>query len=131
MTPVPFNSSNSSLATEKAMQLSEEHLTWLVDEAQEDEVGLWAILHVAREYYGVSDSSVLRSVTMDAVQRLLQTGLVVAGQYRLDGVWKFDVWRMDTESILKRIDDEWTRLGHQPSIGDIVVFVSNNDSRPP
>jgi hypothetical protein len=104
------------------MQLTDQQLFELIEEAKLDEVGLWFIVAKVRNELGVNDPTVIRSTVMDAIKRILDNGEVVAGYYNADrcGVSK---WNMDIATILTKIETEWNRLDHDPDIGEIVVFV--------
>ena len=96
----------------------------LVAEARQDEVGLWLIVHKLRNDYGLTDPVALRAETLNLVRRLLESGEVVAGYYKPDGSG-VGPWNIAIPEIVGRIDSEWDALGHEPDIGDIVIFVGN------
>ena len=100
------------------MRKSERIKNVLLTECMVDYVGLWeAISHVE---YGLSDASAqkVREVTMDLIGELMHEGLVKAGD--LNEISGFVPWQHNPEEALKRISDEWSALGHEPNLGDIV-----------
>jgi hypothetical protein len=106
------------------MELTDRLLDELMAEAKADEVGLWFIIAALREEYGVKDTAQRRLLTLSLVQRLLDSGQVVAGYYHPDGSGAIIPWKMSTVEVLSRIISEWDSLGRDPSIGEVVVFVS-------
>jgi len=109
-----------------------EHMDRLVDEliaeAKADEVGLWFIIAALRDEYRVEDAAQRRLVTLNVVQRLLDSGQVFAGYYNPDGSGAIIPWKMSNADVLSRIISEWDSLGRDPNIGEVVVFVSNGRS---
>jgi hypothetical protein len=104
------------------MQTNRDMLSRLIAEAQEDEIGLWLIIATLRNDLQVTDPALIRSKTLDCVRELLESGEVVAGYYKTDA-GGIESWDMPIAKIVSRIDREWDELGHEPNIGDIVVFV--------
>ncbi len=94
----------------------------LIKEAVIDEVGLWLVIAKLRNDLQVPDSKRLRAAVLDCVRNLLESGEVVAGYYKPDGKG-IEVWDIPIADILARIDDEWDKLGREPNIGEIAVFV--------
>ena len=87
-------------------------------EAHEDYVGLWEIV---RHWQDAGSASLdeRRDLTLETVRRLLEGG-VVAGKFE-EGQWRF--WPEQGPVALARIETEWTALGHEPDVGEIVWFV--------
>jgi hypothetical protein len=104
------------------MKTNRNLLSQLIAEAKQDEVGLWFIIATLRNDFRITDPAVLRSRTLDCVRELLESGEVVAGHYKPDSSAVVP-WNMPIPKIVSRIDREWDELGHEPNIGDIVVFI--------
>lgn len=58
---------------------------------------------------------------MASVARLLLNGLVLAGDFR---DWEFVARTESPETTLRRIEADWTALGREPTIGEVVWFVA-------
>jgi hypothetical protein len=104
------------------MQLNDHQIRELVEESKADEVGLWFIVAKVRDELGISEPQSVRAVVMDTVQRLLDSGEVIAGYYQRDGSG-VAAWNLDTATVLTRINTEWDHLGRDPNIGEVVVFI--------
>lgn len=111
------------------MEFDHDLLSELIAESKEDEVGLWLIIATLRNNFGIDDPATLRSITLDYVRSLLESGEVIACNRKADrdGVVS---WNMPTCEIISRIDREWEELGREPNIGDIVVFLGRQ-TKPP
>ena len=110
------------------MELADRLLDELIAEAKADEIGLWFIIAALREEYGIDDPAQRRLLTLNLVQRLLDSGQVVAGYYNPDGSG-ITPWKMSTDDVLSRIISEWNSLGRDPNIGEVIVFVSPPTAR--
>ncbi len=97
----------------------------LIAEAKEDEVGLWLIVARLRNDFGIIDPDTIRARTLDCVRELLDSGQVVAGYYKPDGSGVAP-WNMPIQEVVSRIAREWDELGHEPDIGEIVVFLGRH-----
>ena len=109
------------------MRLSRQILDELLAEAKADEVGLWFVIARIRDEFGDIDVKYLKTITLQSIEDLLNTGEVVAGWSKPDrsGINR---WRMRSSDVLSRISYEWDQLGRVPNIGEIAVFVgSQND----
>jgi hypothetical protein len=95
-----------------------------LQEAKEDEVGLWYIISYFRHDLNVEDPVERRRLTMQMVEELLASGHLQAGYYDPSATsptgWR--AWSLSPAEVLARIKAEWDRLGREPNIGDIVVF---------
>jgi len=97
----------------------------LVEEAEADVVGLWAVLWDVRQTMPFLTSIEARRATLDIVREALGEAQVVAGHFadRDDDTAVFVPWHLSTEEIVARIEREWVSLGREPSAGDIAWFV--------
>jgi hypothetical protein len=93
-------------------------------ECGEDFVGLWAILWKVRHLRPRIDADEARRATLEIVQWLLASGQVIAGHPTEDS--KFVPWKETPGEALERIEREWTALGREPNLGDIVWFVQRD-----
>jgi hypothetical protein len=93
-------------------------------ECCEDYVGLWAIAWEFREIQKEKDASEIRRKTMQVVEELLNADLIQAGTFSEDG--DFEVWKLQTPDILKRIESEWDVLRREPNLGEIAWFIATD-----
>jgi hypothetical protein len=109
------------------MRFSDSDINGFIQEAKDDEVGLWLIIASVRRELNVSDHKNIRRITMDAILRLLESGEVTAGNYLPDRSGRVKAWNLENTAILKRVEEEWDRLGREPSFSEVVVFVGNDN----
>jgi hypothetical protein len=104
------------------MEMTDSQLHELIAEAKEDEVGLWLVIAKVREELGVLDDDKVRESTISCVRRLLKSNEVEAGYYKPDGTG-VEIWNLNADEIVSRIESGWEALGREPDIGEVVVFV--------
>lgn len=68
------------------------------------------------------DPNLVREKVLHIVRDLLDAGLIDAGFPADHGRW--ESWNLSPAETMSRIEAEWDALGHPPTIGDIVWFVS-------
>jgi hypothetical protein len=110
------------------MQCPKEITDMMIAEAKEDEVGLWLIHTILRRELKIEDKQELRDVTVECVRQLLRSDKIIAGQYEPPGP-TYRPWNLDEDAAIARITKEWDELGHDPSIGEIVVFMAKENVR--
>jgi len=108
------------------MNITKQFLEELIEEAKADEVGLWFIIERVRNELGITQSEMLKAVTLNCVYKILASGAVVACYYKHDGSG-VEVWNMEPELVVSRIDAAWTDLGREPNIGEIVIFIGKSN----
>lgn len=92
----------------------------VVDECQEDYVGLWSVI---REVRGtLVERAFVVEATLSLIKRLLLEGDLVAGTFDMDIDNDFHQWNMPVEDIINKIKRDWAELGHDPTLGDVVWF---------
>jgi hypothetical protein len=101
----------------------EEVLDALVEECHEDHVGLWRIVNTARFDLGTRDPIDTRAMTLGLVRRLLHERGMQVGHPAPDGR-HFVPWGLPHEQAVRRIEKEWSELGHEPNIGEVAWFTS-------
>jgi hypothetical protein len=104
------------------MEMTDLQLHELIAEAKEDEVGLWLVIAKVREELGISDNDQVRESTISCVRRLLESNEVEAGYYKPDGTG-VEIWKINADETISRIESGWEALGREPDIGEVVVFV--------
>jgi hypothetical protein len=106
-----------------------EILAQLLQECEDDHVGLWSILWQVRYALNENDYPCddradpreVRKITMELVHALLESGQVQAGFPAPDGKG-FVPWSLSSEETITRIKSEWDVLGREPNIGEIIWF---------
>jgi hypothetical protein len=101
-------------------------------ECHEDYVGLWSLVKNIRRA-GMAEGPTIVETTTAVLMPLLSERLVIAGQFVLDGKFhpgwpvdknKFQEWAMRPQEVIAKIKAEWTTLGRDPNIGEIVWFTA-------
>ncbi len=90
----------------------------ILTECEDDYVGLWSILRQVREAHYPHP----QVVTLGLLHYLLAAGIIEAGLPDANG--GFQAWTLEPNDTISRIAAEWTRLGRDPDIGDIVWFTT-------
>ncbi len=113
----------------------------ILQACSEDDVGLWeAVRHGQRNFPHASPDEI-KQVVISALRVLLTARLIDAGRsvardssyIRSD--WRsvfgpgYDIvsWNLQADQAIERIGQEWDALGGEPTIGDIVWFVSTTE----
>jgi len=68
------------------------------------------------------DPNLVRERVLQVIRDLLDAGLIDAGFPGKQGTW--ESWNLSPAETMRRIEAEWDALGHPPTIGDIVWFIS-------
>jgi len=98
-------------------------LEGLVEECQEDHVGLWRIVNAVRLDVGAKNPIETQAMTLRLVRSLLQERGMQVGQPAADGR-HFVAWDLPAEQAVRRIEKEWSALGREPNIGEVAWFTS-------
>jgi hypothetical protein len=109
-------------------KLSELHKVILAGCA-DDTVGLWEVISIVkwnlvetnREH--CIDAQVVKKETLRVLGDLLRAELIVAGHPAEENNW--ESWSLSPDVSLERIASEWDALGHDPTPGDVVWFISS------
>ena len=98
----------------------------LVEEAQSDVVGLWAILWQVKNEIPSLSSEEAKSATLEVVRDALSSEEIVVGGFGGGDTEtvSFIPWQMSLADALERIEREWGALGREPNLGDIAWFVA-------
>lgn len=83
-----------------------------------DFVGLWEIIRNAKRLEPSATGKAIQDSVVNAIAELLERGFVTPGEPTPDG--GFADWALDSDEALKRVRNDWTRLGSEPNVGDIV-----------
>ena len=89
----------------------------VLDELDNDDVGLWSIVLRARNLRGVIDIET-QTLVLDVIGGLLDDGLAVVGFPTSDGAG-FVPWDTPPAASVARITKEWSDPGRAPDIGEI------------
>ena len=95
-------------------------------EGTEDYVGLWQLIHQLYLKFPQADLQEIKSMTLEAIREILETGFMEIGMFEYvdDKKLEYQVWNLDIDIIINRIETEWTELGREPIIGDIAWLVT-------
>jgi hypothetical protein len=99
----------------------DEVLATLLDACDEDFVGLYEVVRIVRDALGPASADEVRLATMPLLRELLEEHDVVAGFPHHTGVC-FMPWEESVKLMLDRVDFEWSALGRDPNIGEVVWF---------
>lgn len=95
----------------------------ILDECEDDHVGLWSVLRDVQGAVGDVPAHELRAVTLELLKFLLSRGLVLAGFPAPNGR-DFNPWPLSPDETIDKIASEWDKLGRDPSGGEIVWFTA-------
>ena len=108
-------------------------------ECDEDYVGLWSLVTKIRRAGAAEGSNILKT-TLALLTPLLSDKKIVAGGFVRDDKfhasplegYEFHQWNMPPREVIAKIEEEWTKLGRDPSGGEIVWFTAAvGDSKQP
>lgn len=100
----------------------------LAEEAAIVAVGLWAVLDDVKHHIPGLTPQQVKKATLRVVREAVEEGRVVAGRLveRDEAAPTFVPWQLQADEVVARIEAEWSLLGRDPSLGDIVDLVSPN-----
>jgi hypothetical protein len=90
----------------------------ILDECDDDHVGLWSVVRDVRNALGNAPPAEIKSTTLELLRFLLHRRLIEAGFPALNGRG-FEPRTGSPDETIKTIDDEWNKLGRDPSGGEI------------
>lgn len=90
-------------------------------ELDDDFVGLWEIIRLARDGSDAMADEAVRALTLRIVRDLLQDETVYAGDTALD-FRTLAPWNLSVDETLERINKAWDSLGREPNVWEIVTF---------
>lgn len=93
----------------------------IVEEAQSDVVGLWAVLWEVKNQCPLLSVEGAEAATLDVVREALSRGELLVGGFddkNADTI-SFVPWWLSLSDALQRIEREWTALGREPTLGEI------------
>jgi len=94
----------------------------ILEELKEDYMGLWEIARLVSTELGTDDELAIHDNTLQIVENMLMHGLILPGVPTNEGEFLPWVEARNPGKSLLRISEEWDRLGHLPSLGDIAWF---------
>jgi hypothetical protein len=92
----------------------------ILAECHEDYVGLWSIVRRIR-HEGIPEGTNIIDTTLGLLLPLLASREIIAGQFKDN---KFREWKLGPKEVIAKIEAEWKELGHDPDIGEIAWFTS-------
>jgi len=98
-------------------------LEGILDECDEDQVGLWSVLREVRNAISHASAEELKGITLELLRFLLNRHLILAGFPASNGR-DFDPWNLSPDEPIDKISLDWNKLGRDPSGGEIVWFTT-------
>jgi hypothetical protein len=95
----------------------------ILNESQEDYVGLWSLVWNVRHEFADANPQNIRELVLGTLQLLLSEYGLAIGDFKQD---KFLPWGCTPSEAINRVDTEWRKLGRDPDIGEIAWIVSPN-----
>ncbi len=116
----------SILSEDKVMRkmtpLHGDFLAYCVD----DWTGLWLLVKWIKPLHSSTDADKIRAHALEIIRDLLEAGYIMAGDVDF-GSGKFTQWNLTVDKIIGRIEQEWIVLGRDPTMWEIVCFVSTTE----
>jgi hypothetical protein len=85
-----------------------------------DYLDVWSIARTVKRLVPRADEAHVRALCLDALERLLATSRLQAGDLYPPG--EFSPWPFDMDEVLERIRTEWDKLDRPLQPGDIAWF---------
>jgi len=100
-------------------------------EGIEDEVGLWQIIRRVKQGLKETEHKQVKSLTLSQIRDVLETKLMQIGMFEHTSTQTLDfqIWSMDIDNIVLRIEKEWADLGREPNIGDIAWLITTDQGK--
>jgi len=100
----------------------------ILQACSEDDVGLWEAVRRGQRKFPRASPDEIKRVVLSALRVLLTARLIDAGLPVARGT-SYDIvsWNLPADQAIERIRQEWDELGGEPTIGDIVWFVSTTE----
>jgi hypothetical protein len=85
-----------------------------------DYLDVWFIAGTVKRLVPAADEDEVRELCLDALERLMESGRVEAGDLHPPG--EFSPWPFDVNEAMERIKTEWEELDRPLQPGDIAWF---------
>ena len=98
----------------------------LIIEGMEDYVGLWEIIHEFHVKYPNKSQEEVQLMTLEALQEILETGFMKIGMFEYidEKNLEYQVWELDINNSIQRVEKEWNELRREPNIGEVAWLVT-------
>ena len=95
-------------------------------EGTEDYVGLWQIIYEFERKFPQANTEEIKLMTLETTREILETGFMEIGMFKYvdKNNLEYQIWNLDIESIINRVEREWDELGRVPNIGDIAWLIT-------
>ena len=93
----------------------------ILDECEDDHVGLWSVIRDVRAAVGNLPSTEIKGITLELLRFLLHRHLIEAG---FSTGRDFKALNLPADEIIQNISLKWDELGRDPSGGEIVWFTT-------
>jgi hypothetical protein len=89
-------------------------------ELSRDYVGLWEVVRRTRRSAPELNDDGVRDLVLEVVDRALRSGDAQAGGFQGGPDKTFVPWNGPREAIIERVAREWSALGADPNIGEVM-----------
>jgi hypothetical protein len=102
------------------------------EECKADDNGLWFIVGQVENVFPDVEEAELKSITLSILKELMDERKIVPAVFRSESGTPealrndYRSWKLNPEETVKYIDEEWTKLGVRPNLGDIITFTSSD-----
>lgn len=95
-------------------------------ECSDDYVGLWSILRDIYEDNPQIEPLEARQKTLELIEKLMHEDLIQPGMFAENShnIDKFELWNLSPKETILLIETEWLALEREPTIGEIVWFIT-------
>ncbi|MGB3511452.1 MAG: hypothetical protein WBA93_19890 [Microcoleaceae cyanobacterium] len=102
-----------------------------VIEGTEDYVGLWEIIYKFELKFPQTNPQEIRLMALETTREILETGFMEIGMFEYvdKNNLEYQIWNLDIDSIINRIEREWDELGRIPNIGDIAWLITTKKGK--
>lgn len=89
-------------------------------ELARDYVGLWEVVRRTRAVAPEFDDDRVRETVLEVLGSAVRNGEAEAGTFHGGPEKTFTAWQDPPAAIIERVALEWTQLGRDPNIGEVV-----------
>ena len=98
----------------------------LIIEGTEDEINLWQVISEIIIKYPQKKLLEIKLMTLEAIREILETGFMKIATYGYVDNQEppYEIWDLDIDSIIRRLEKEWDELGREPHFADIAWLIN-------
>ena len=101
----------------------------MIIEGTEDYIGLWEVIREIKLSFPHANRQDIKAMTLESIREILETKFMAIGMFKvIDGNnWEYQIWNLDIDRIINRIEIEWNELEREPNIGDIAWLITTKE----